>query len=102
RDFRRPPAAGAHQGSGIGKPLPSLFGWSRASPPIVRARMKAPGTTGDGRVGVRTDTTVRRLLSVDEVAEVLGVPVRTLHQWRHKGVGPLGLRVGRHLRYREV
>ena len=46
------------------------------------------------------DTTVRRLLSVDEVAEVLGVPVRTLYQWRHKGVGPLGLRVGRHLRYR--
>jgi excisionase family DNA binding protein len=52
------------------------------------------------RISVRTDTTVRRLLSVDEVAEVLGVPVRTLYQWRHKGVGPVGLRVGRHLRYR--
>ena len=53
-----------------------------------------------GPIGVRTDPTVRRLLSVDEVAEVLGVPVKTLYQWRHKGVGPLGLRVGRHLRYR--
>jgi excisionase family DNA binding protein len=46
------------------------------------------------------NTTVWRLLSVDEVADVLGVPVRTLYQWRHKGVGPLGLRIGRHLRYR--
>jgi excisionase family DNA binding protein len=45
------------------------------------------------------NTTVWRLLSV-EVADVLGVPVRTLYQWRHKGVGPLGLRIGRHLRYR--
>jgi excisionase family DNA binding protein len=40
------------------------------------------------------------LLSADEVAEVLGVPVSTLYQWRYKGVGPVGLRVGRHLRYR--
>jgi excisionase family DNA binding protein len=48
----------------------------------------------------RTDSNMRPLLSVDEVAVVLGVPVRTLYQWRHKGVGPLGLRVGRHLRYR--
>jgi excisionase family DNA binding protein len=54
----------------------------------------------DGGAGMRTDTKVQRLLSVEEVAEVLGVPVRTLYQWRHKGVGPLGLRVGRHLRYR--
>jgi excisionase family DNA binding protein len=54
------------------------------------------------RIGMRADATVRPLLSVDEVSEVLGVPVRTLYQWRHKGVGPLGLRVGRHLRYRSA
>ena len=52
------------------------------------------------RQNVRADTTVRRLLSADEVAEVLGVPVSTLYQWRYKGVGPVGLRVARHLRYR--
>jgi predicted DNA-binding transcriptional regulator AlpA len=28
------------------------------------------------------------------------VPVKTLYQWRYKGVGPAGVRVGRHLRYR--
>jgi excisionase family DNA binding protein len=41
-----------------------------------------------------------RLLTVNEVAGYLGVPVKTLYQWRHKGVGPRGMRVGRHLRYR--
>jgi excisionase family DNA binding protein len=39
------------------------------------------------------------LLSADEVAEFLGVPVATLYQWRHKGAGPEAYRVGRHLRY---
>jgi excisionase family DNA binding protein len=41
-----------------------------------------------------------RLFSPEEVAGYLGVPVKTLFQWRYKGVGPRGLRVGRHLRYR--
>ncbi len=40
-----------------------------------------------------------RLLSVDDLAAYLGVPAKTLYQWRHKGIGPRGLRVGRHLRY---
>jgi excisionase family DNA binding protein len=40
-----------------------------------------------------------RLLSVEEVADYLGVPVNTLYQWRHKGTGPEAYRVGRHLRY---
>ena len=39
------------------------------------------------------------LLSVEEVAEYLGVPVNTLYQWRHKGTGPTAFRVGRFLRY---
>jgi excisionase family DNA binding protein len=41
-----------------------------------------------------------RLLSVDDVAVLLGVPVATLYAWRYRGTGPRGLRVGRHLRYR--
>lgn len=41
-----------------------------------------------------------RLLWAEEVAMILGVPVKTLYQWRYKGVGPAGMRVGRHLRYR--
>ena len=61
--------------------------------------MKAEERRRVAPIGV-TDTTVLRLLSVDQVADALAVPVKTLYQWRHKGVGPLGLRVGRHLRYR--
>lgn len=41
-----------------------------------------------------------RLLTVQELAEYLGVPVATLYQWRYRREGPKGFRVGRHLRYR--
>ncbi|GAA0936353.1 helix-turn-helix domain-containing protein [Actinocorallia libanotica] len=42
---------------------------------------------------------IERLWSVEDVARYLGVPVSTLYQWRHKGVGPKGRRVGKHVRY---
>ncbi|MFZ0013294.1 MAG: helix-turn-helix domain-containing protein [Acidimicrobiia bacterium] len=40
------------------------------------------------------------LLSPQQVAEYLGIPVATLHQWRYRREGPPGFRVGRHVRYR--
>jgi predicted DNA-binding transcriptional regulator AlpA len=40
-----------------------------------------------------------RLWGVQDVAEFLGVPRKTLYQWRHQGYGPAGRRVGRYLRY---
>lgn len=48
---------------------------------------------------LRDDVSMEKLLSVDEVADYLGVPVNTLYQWRHKGTGPTAFRVGRFLRY---
>lgn len=39
------------------------------------------------------------LMSVDELAEYLGVPVRTVYDWRSTGHGPRGIRIGRHLKY---
>ena len=42
----------------------------------------------------------RRLLSLQELARYLGVPASTCYQWRHKGAGPCGIRVGRYVRYR--
>ena len=39
-------------------------------------------------------------LTTSQVAEYLSVPVSTLYQWRHRGLGPRAARVGRHLRYR--
>src|SRR5215217_2669550 len=41
-----------------------------------------------------------RLMSLTEVSEMLSIPVHTLYRWRHKGDGPVGYRVGRHVRYR--
>lgn len=40
-----------------------------------------------------------RYLGPTEVAEILGVPVETIYQWRYKRTGPPGFRVGRHLRF---
>jgi len=39
------------------------------------------------------------LAAPGEVADVLGVPVHTLDQWRSRGVGPDYHKVGRHVRY---
>ncbi len=42
-----------------------------------------------------------RLWTPEDVSEFLGgVPVATLYQWRHKGIGPRSRRVGRYLRYK--
>jgi excisionase family DNA binding protein len=41
-----------------------------------------------------------RLWTVDDVSEYLGVPVKTLYQWRYQGCGPTAKRVGRYIRYR--
>ncbi|MFF4130779.1 helix-turn-helix domain-containing protein [Streptomyces mirabilis] len=40
-----------------------------------------------------------RYLAPLDLAELLGVPIETVYQWRRKRVGPRGFRVGRHLRY---
>lgn len=42
----------------------------------------------------------RPLAAIEEVSEYLGIPVKTLYQWRHRGIGPRASKVGRHLRYR--
>jgi excisionase family DNA binding protein len=43
---------------------------------------------------------LERLMSLADLSEMLSVPVTTLYQWRHRGEGPPGYRVGRHVRYR--
>jgi excisionase family DNA binding protein len=40
-----------------------------------------------------------QLLTTDEVAAWLRIPPGTLYQWRHRRVGPVAIRVGKHLRY---
>ena len=43
---------------------------------------------------------VMELLHAVDVAELLGIPVATLANWRASGKGPPYPRVGRHVRYR--
>ena len=39
------------------------------------------------------------LLSIEELAEYLGVPVTTIYDWRVDGKGPCAIRVGRHVKF---
>ena len=45
-------------------------------------------------------SSAERLWTIQDVAHYLGVPVQTLYQWRSRGHGPRGVRIGRHVRYR--
>lgn len=40
-----------------------------------------------------------QLLTIDQVAEQLQVPVDTLYYWRSRGYGPQALKVGKYLRW---
>jgi DNA-binding transcriptional MerR regulator len=42
---------------------------------------------------------IDRLWTVDDVSEYLGVPVKTLYQWKWRGQGPPVRKVGKYLRY---
>ncbi len=44
--------------------------------------------------------TLDRLLTVEHLADYLGVPVATIYAWRHRREGPRGFRVGKYVRYR--
>lgn len=45
---------------------------------------------------------IPQLMTIEQVAEALAVPVRTLRHWRAAGRGPCAIRIGKHLRYSEV
>jgi excisionase family DNA binding protein len=44
--------------------------------------------------------TDERLMTITDLSTMLGVPVDTLYGWRHRGEGPMGYRIGRHVCYR--
>lgn len=43
---------------------------------------------------------IERLLSAQDLAVYLEVPVKTIYAWRYRNIGPRGFRVGKHLRFR--
>lgn len=42
-----------------------------------------------------------RLLSIDELSDYLGVPIKTIYDWRSTGHGPAAFKIGRHLKFAE-
>jgi excisionase family DNA binding protein len=42
------------------------------------------------------------LMSVETVADYLGVPMATVYAWNSRGLGPKRYRLGRHVRYRRA
>lgn len=42
------------------------------------------------------------LLTLQEVSDILRVPVATLRYWRHVGTGPKSFRIGQHVRFRRA
>jgi excisionase family DNA binding protein len=43
-----------------------------------------------------------QLLTIQELADELQVPVQTVYLWRSLGKGPRGARIGKHVRYRRA
>jgi len=60
-------------------------------------RNQQPLAFGDRSTSLRG---AERLLSVQELADYLEVPVKTIYTWRHRNTGPRGFRMGKHLRFR--
>ena len=58
--------------------------------PVGRPATPRPTTAQD----------LRPLLSAEDLADFLGVPLNTVYVWNHRRQGPPALKVGRHLRYR--
>lgn len=42
----------------------------------------------------------QEFLSPDQLAEMLGVPVRSVYHWMSEGGGPPSVKLGRHRRFR--
>ena len=59
-------------------------------------------TDTDSRTSATETDHSGRLLTILEVAELLGIPVATIYRWRHVGDGPRGYRIGRHVRFRRA
>lgn len=60
-----------------------------------RTQPTAPAQEGTGM------TAMEKLWSTQELANFLGLPVQTIYQWRKRKYGPLGRKMGRHIRYRQ-
>jgi excisionase family DNA binding protein len=96
-------------------PINTIYKWNRDGngPPHYRAAGRIFYRNGevlrwlaerpaDPSTDVMPRGSEDRLLTTDEVAEWLGVPVSTLYWWRSEGKAPPGFRVGKYVRYQRT
>lgn len=50
--------------------------------------------TADGQINPRG-----AWLAPEELAQILHIPLNTVYSWRRNGKGPVGYKLGRHVRY---
>jgi excisionase family DNA binding protein len=50
--------------------------------------------------GAVTTVKAAEWISPEQLAAELGIPIKTVYQWRYLRTGPRGHRIGRHVRYR--
>lgn len=48
----------------------------------------------------RAAISLARLLTVQELADLLQIPTKTIYTWRYKGIGPPAVPMGKYLRFR--
>lgn len=66
-----------------------------------RSRLGRPPYLINMKTTLHPSSRLDPLLSIEDLAEYLGVPVATIYDWRVDGKGPCGVRVGRHVKFME-
>lgn len=85
---------------------PSQPGTTRAEPAPGDACSEPTETKPESAAhigGMSNNEPSRRLeplLTTEDLAEYLQVPLKTIYDWRTNGTGPTAYKFGRHLRYR--
>ena len=64
--------------------------------------LRSTDAFGGERKMIMGKDSIERLMTLPELSEMLGIPIETLYGWRHRGEGPVGYRIGRHVRYRRA
>lgn len=62
-----------------------------------------PGTTASliskEAVTTQKNGKLEPMLTIEDLSDLLQVPVATIYGWNSKGTGPQGKKIGRHVRY---
>lgn len=52
------------------------------------------------RAALEMRVLLQHFLTAQELADYVGVPLSTVYRWRRVNSGPVGVRIGKHLRFR--